>query len=208
MDEVKQAMKPLPKPLLIIVTGPPCTGKTTLGRKLAVELHLPFVNKDGIKETLFESLGWRDREWSKKLGRASISLLYYFIETQLEAGRSFIVESNFKAEFATLEFLALKQKYNFEPFQILCQTDGQVLFQRFKERFASGKRHPGHVDHLNSDEFKETLLEGNGQILDIGGEVFEVDTTDFEKIDYKGLLKAIEGAVNNLQHHLKSTVKG
>ena len=191
MNEVKQKMTPLPKPLLIIITGPPCTGKTTLGRKLAAELHLPFISKDGIKETLFESLGWRDREWSKKLGRASISLLYYFIETQLKAERSFIVESNFKAEFANLEFLELKQKYKFEPFQILCKTDGKVLFQRFKERSESGERHPGHIDHLNYDEFQETLFAGRQEALDIGGEIFEVDTIDFQQIDYKGLFQAI-----------------
>ncbi len=39
-------------PLLIIVTGPPCSGKITLGRRLAQELQLPFLYKDGIKEPL------------------------------------------------------------------------------------------------------------------------------------------------------------
>ena len=55
------------KAWLIIIWGLPCTGKTTLGPWLAKELGLPFVHKDGIKESLFESLGWKDRAWSKQL---------------------------------------------------------------------------------------------------------------------------------------------
>ena len=48
------------KSLLIIINGAPCTGKTTLGRKLAKQLRLPFLSKDGIKEVLFDTLGWED----------------------------------------------------------------------------------------------------------------------------------------------------
>lgn len=42
------------EPLIILITGLPCTGKTTLGYKLAKRYSLPFVHKDGIKELLFE----------------------------------------------------------------------------------------------------------------------------------------------------------
>ena len=191
MDEVRQTMAPYPRPLLIIISGLPGTGKTTLGKRLVAELQLPFVHKDGIKEILFDRLGWRDREWSKKLAWTSIALLYHFIEIQLKAGISFIVESNFKAEFANLEFLELKQQYDFEPFQILCKTDDDVLAQRFRERSKSGERHPGHLDHRHYDRFREASLEGGREALDIGGEILEIDTTDFQKIDYDGLLETI-----------------
>ena len=45
------------RPMLLVVTGLPCTGKTTLGKYLASQLKLPFIHKDGIKETLFDLLG-------------------------------------------------------------------------------------------------------------------------------------------------------
>lgn len=179
-------------PFLIIITGLPCTGKTTLGRRMAQALGWPFVHKDGIKETLFEHLGWSDRAWSKQLGRASSELLYYFAETQLIVGRSLLIESNFDPVFATPRLLALQEKYGFVPIQIQCQADGDVLFRRFQKRSESGERHPGHGDHLNYAEFKTVLLNGAAQRLAISGPVFEIDTTDFQKIDYAALVGTIQ----------------
>jgi predicted kinase len=179
------------QPLLVIVSGLPCSGKTTLARRLAKELALPLIAKDDIKESLFDSLGWSDREWSKRLGRATYPLLFYFVETQLSAGRSLIVESNFDPHFATETFLALRRKFLFEPFQIQRQADGPVLVERFKERAESGARHPGHVDHLTYDEMRQVLLNGKYDKLDIGGTVVEIDTTGFQRIDYTGLVRAI-----------------
>lgn len=46
-------------PVVIIVAGPPATGKTTLSRWLASELMLPLLNRDSIKEILFDTLGSR-----------------------------------------------------------------------------------------------------------------------------------------------------
>jgi len=178
-------------PLLVIVSGLPCAGKTTVGRRLAQDLSLPFVHKDGIKESLFDHLGWRDRTWSKALGRASSELLYYFAETQLAVGRSLVIESNFDPVFATPKFLALKAQYSFTPLQILCKADGAVLLQRFQQRAESGERHPGHVDHLNYAEFQTVLQQGSLENLAIGGQVIELDTTDFQQIDYTGLVAAI-----------------
>jgi tRNA uridine 5-carbamoylmethylation protein Kti12 len=58
---------------LIIVTGRPAAGKSTLAKWLGQRLDMPVLSKDGIKEILFEELGWHDREWSKRLGRASLA---------------------------------------------------------------------------------------------------------------------------------------
>lgn len=186
----------MPQPLLIIISGPPCTGKTFLAKKIANQLRLPVITKDGIKESLFNDLGWSDRAWSRKLGMASFTLLYYFLESSLAAGVSCIIESNFKPAFDNQRFVALKEKYEFEPFQIMCKTDGEVLFERFKKRSESGERHPGHVDHLNYDEVKTELLKGSYEPLSIGGNVYEVDTTDFAVVDYEAVFSRLQQKLN------------
>src|SRR5262249_42209328 len=79
-------------PFIVIVTGPPGTGKTTLAEKIGEVFQLPVFNKDGIKEILFDTLGWSDREWSKRLGHATYMILYHVMERELAARVSFVVE--------------------------------------------------------------------------------------------------------------------
>jgi predicted kinase len=182
----------MPKCLLIIISGPPCTGKTTLGKRLAADLCLPFFNKDGIKEILFDTLGWKDRDWSRKLGIASYELLYHSIEAQVRAGKSLVIESNFTNGPATTRLREMKVRYAVETLQIQCMTDGEVLFNRFKERAESGERHPGHVDATTYDEMRDILLKGRHDPLDIGGPIIEVDTTDFAAIQYNQVLSQVQ----------------
>lgn len=146
------------KPLLVVVSGPPGVGKTTLARRIAQELELPFVHKDGIKELLFDRLGWQDRDWVKKLNSATYDVLYYFVASLLAAGCSLVVESNFKREEDTEKLLALKKRFDFCPLEIECQAQGEVLLERFRARI--GRRHPGHADHLLLDHLGPTLLKG------------------------------------------------
>jgi len=180
------------KPLLIIISGLPGTGKTTISKRIAKELSLPLINRDEIKEALFDTLGIKDREWSKKLGVASYKILYQIIDSFLQANRTIIIESNFKPEFDDKRFLDLQKIYKFESIQIICKTDGEILFERFKKRSESGERHPGHVDDQNYDEFKEILLQGKYQALNLGSDTLDIDTTNFDTIDYNSIFSAIK----------------
>jgi predicted kinase len=186
------------KPFVVIVTGPPGAGKSTLAEHLARELGLPLISRDDIKEILFDTLGWSDREWSKKLGQASFELLFHILESHLVAQSSLIVETAFIPVFHTARFLELKERYSFRPIQVHCTADDAVLFERFQARVASGERHPGHVDHLATYErFVETLQTGRYDVLEIGGSLLQVDSTDWAKVDYKGLTETIRSILMN-----------
>ncbi len=183
--------------LLVIVTGPPGAGKTVLGRKLSQELELPFISKDDIKEILFDTLGWKDRQWSMRLGQASFEILFHLLGSQLDAGRSAVVETAFIPRYHTARFLDLQDKYGFEPVQVLCRADSRVLFERFIERIRSGERHPGHVDHPTSyEQFEELLREREYEALQIGGSLLEIETTDFAAADFEVLIEAVEGLIS------------
>jgi predicted kinase len=183
-------------PILIIVTGAPCTGKTTIAQQLAGKFHLPFVHKDGIKERLFDRLGWKDDpHWSKLLSLASYDLLYYFIEAQLKAGRSLIAEANFKADIDTQQILDLQAKFTFTPFQIFCYTDPEILIRRFVERGDSAERHPGHIDQTMAADIRASLLKNEYRPLEVGGQIFEIDTTELACQDYTQVIAALARAL-------------
>jgi 2-phosphoglycerate kinase len=50
------------RPALILVSGAPATGKTTIAKSLSTQLRIPVIGKDAIKESLFETIGHSDRE--------------------------------------------------------------------------------------------------------------------------------------------------
>jgi predicted kinase len=179
------------RPLVVIVTGPPCTGKTTLARRLAVDLGLPLICKDTIKETLFEVLGVTDRAGSRRLGGASMELLYTFVEAQLAAGQSCVAEGNFDAGYSTPVLRRLARDYPHTSVQVNCAADPAVLRARFRQRSLSGERHPGHQDHRLCDASLDAPLPGRTPALEIGGHVIELDTSDFAQIDYDRLVARI-----------------
>jgi len=182
----------MPAPVLILITGAPCTGKTTIAQHLAEQFQLSLVNKDGIKERLFDRLGWKiDREWSKMLSLASYDLLYYFIEAQLKASRSLIAEANFKADFDTPLVLGLQELYPFTTFQIYCYADRDILIQRFVERGYSPERHPGHIDQVMAADIRTSLLKNEYRPLEVGGQLVEIDTSDIACLDYTPVLTAL-----------------
>jgi predicted kinase len=177
--------------ILFIVSGPPSSGKTTLAKAIATKFNLPLITKDSLKEILFDTIGWQDRAWSRRLGSASFSLLHYILDAFMITGQPIIIEGNFKPEFESHEISSRLKKFNYLPFQIMCQTDGRVLFDRFKRRSESGDRHPGHCDTGNYDELKPDLIKGKYLPLDIGGQVITFDTTDLKNIDYQPVFNQI-----------------
>lgn len=182
-------------PLVIIVAGPPASGKTTLARSLADSLVLPLFTKDDFKEVLFDRLGWSERAWSRKLGGASMRLLFVALEAELHAARSCIVEANFSADYDAPQFLDLQARYPFRAVQIQCCAQGETLLERFKARAMSGERHPGHAEQGQYEEHRMTLLHGRSEPLPLAGALYELDTSDFGSLDTAPLLAALHAAL-------------
>ncbi|MBN1967330.1 MAG: ATP-binding protein [Anaerolineae bacterium] len=191
----------MPVSVLIIVTGAPCTGKTTLAARFAADLGWPLLHKDGIKERLFDTLGWSDRAWSKQLGLATYAVLFYAVESVLRGAGSLVVESNFKPAWHADRFRDLQRAYGFVPVQVCCHADRNVLLARFKTRLESGERHPGHVDHDYLPEFEASLLNDDSAPMDLDGPVLEVDTSDFAALDYAALLARLRAALESRKNH-------
>lgn len=180
-----------PTPVLIIVSGPPCAGKTTLARHLAARLGLALMTKDTIKETLFASLGWSDPAWSAKLSAASMQVLFRFAEAQIAAHRSCIIEANFDAHLAGPTLLDLRGRHPFRPIQLQLRTEASVLAERLRRRAHGRQRHPGHLDQDRFAAIDRITIRERLDTIEIGGELIELDTSDFGEVDFEALLARI-----------------
>lgn len=171
-------------PLLVVVSGMPSSGKTTVAEGLARRLQLPLIAKDEIKESLYESIGADDVDASGRIGRAAFALIFDLARAALGAGASVIVEANFfrdqEAEFASFPEHQLVQLHCHAPLDTLV------------ERYASRSRHAGHHDAAKIKELPARFESGVHDALRLAGNLVELDTT--EPVDLDSLADRIRAS--------------
>jgi predicted kinase len=160
-------------PLLIVVTGPPASGKSSIARELASELRIPFLSKDELKERLYEEIG-SGRELEDAIERSALAILYSVARSNLTVGVDVLLESNFDRESDTAPLRELEARI----VQVHCGGETEALVRHFAERSASGDRHPGHDgDPEDAEELRRKIDSGLWDPLDLPGELIRVDAS-------------------------------
>jgi|SRR5579871_3706983 len=184
-------------PILVIITGPACTGKTTLGRWLSETCGLPFFYKDGFKEMMYDvvmdqqGLEGITPTMSQALGRMSVRCLEIVMEEMLSQRLSLIVEANFDRALFSPALNRLIQRYPCQVVQAQLKCEGATLLERFILREQTD-RHPGHQGLTQMERIRPVLLRGEQKPLDVAGDLLVFDTTDFAQVDYSGLLAVVQ----------------
>lgn len=129
---------------LILIAGMPATGKSHLADALKKAFGLPVLEKDEIKEQLFDTIGFTCYKEKRQLDVAATAVLLKLLERMCEADEDLIVVNNFTAE-AGKEFNAFIEKNRVDVFTLFLNGDPQVLYERYFERDSKGLRHPGHA---------------------------------------------------------------
>lgn len=174
------------EPRLLIVNGLSASGKSTLGKDIAARFELPFFSKDDFKEIMFDYLGWSDNLWADKLGAAATEILWSVAKSEFRAGRSLVIESNFRAEFADDQLRACRTERALRAIELHCVTDRDVSVQRYINRAMSGERHPGHgerrLDELYVEKIPD-LRNADDAMLSATDGYLIVDTTEPDAVD-------------------------
>jgi predicted kinase len=125
---------------LVLVSGAPGAGKTSLAVPLAARLQLPLLSKDIIKEELFDSLGRSDSSlaWSQQLGAASMELMW-----KLAAyAPAIVLEANFRphSDYERARISSLSDRV----VEVYCECPPEIAARRSRERARTDGHHPVH----------------------------------------------------------------
>ena len=146
-----------------------------------------------IKETLFDTLGGGDREWSRKLGTAAFELLRSLADSHLRAGQSVVVEANFQLSYQAPWIARVRREYDVDLLELHCHTDLETALRRIARRDDSGERHAAHRAGDALAELRDRyhlygpLTTGDGLIL--------IDTTDFAGVDYVAIEERVRSSI-------------
>lgn len=130
-------------PALVLVTGAPATGKTTLATRLSRELGWPLLSRDRVKELLWDALPEGERNTDLVL-KAQWPLFYHLVAELLGAGVSVVAEGCVHSEWGVTELAPLTARAR--TVLIHCETSRAESHRRFAGRANSTPRHPSHDD--------------------------------------------------------------
>lgn len=132
---------------VVVITGPCGAGKTVLARILSDRLAWPLLEKDVVKEMLYDHLGVGDLTWSQKLGAVSYDINWAASGQMARARVSHIVEyPATAASFLDKAVQKLRSRWSAHVIVLELTAEAKILRARFQERIDNGSRHPGHRD--------------------------------------------------------------
>ena len=197
------------KKYLILLAGPPATGKSYLSRLICQALPETYtVSPDELKENLADNIGYNSLEEKVELEKVVWDYYYQALELYMKIGKQFILTEypfSYKQK-PILDKLSTKYKYNIITIRLIC--DFETLWNRRIQRDLSEDRHLSYIlshyhygdtledrtaaDQLiTKEEFAEIIQARNYNHFEMG-KLYEVDVTDYSKVDYEPIIKELE----------------
>jgi len=174
-------MVPSPERKVILVSGAPGAGKTTVAEPLAAALGFALLSKDPIKEALFDALDGRagDLAQSRRFSDAAIEVMLALAAQCPQV----VLEANFHPHSAHERERI--RSLGGQIVEVYCSCPPEEMARRFAERAASTRYHPAHALKSLSPEL---LAEYEGPVG--MGTVITIDTT--KPINSEELVRRIQ----------------
>lgn len=200
------------KKFLILLAGPPATGKTYLSHQICQSIPQTYtVSPDEIKQALAESIGFDSEQEKENLEKEVWKFYYQALDLYMKIGKQFILTEYPFSDKQKPYLIGLSEKYTYEVITIRLVADFETLWQRRIQRDLDRNRHLSfimshyHYGDKLSDRMQADQLITKEAFWDIIqkrqynhfqlGKLYEVDVTDFEKVDYSPIIAdLLEGA--------------
>jgi predicted kinase len=166
------------RPRLVLVTGAPASGKTTLADRLGPALHLPVLSRDRLKALLADALPDPAVSDVVLLRQTHVRLFFDLLAYVLASGPGLVAESALDVGLAPNDLRPALA--GADAVVVHCDLPPDLSLQRFSERVRRGERHRAHDDvaHLDLIARDATAWDRYREPPPLGVPVLRVDTTD------------------------------
>ena len=123
---------------LILITGIPGSGKTTISQKLSRELRIKRISKDEFKLDYYEKYGFASNEEKHELDKLAEEQVYQEIVCSAQSGTDLIVDKWY------VDTDIIIQQVPKHVMNIICvqlSVSPQIAAKRYNQRINDGTRH-------------------------------------------------------------------
>jgi predicted kinase len=162
-------------PVLVVVSGPAGSGKTTLAHEIARTIGCPAICRDEIKEGMVHNTPNFVAAGGDELTRRTLPVFFGLLDLLLRAGVTTVAEAAFQDRV---------WRPRLEPFHGLARirivhavVAADVAFQRILHRKAQNPLRRAHADPAYGDAASQARAQNAFDRVSIDAPCIEVDTT-------------------------------
>jgi len=126
-------------PKIIVVTGRPGAGKTTLAQRLSAVLRLPVISRDQLKEGFASTHGLAHAELPPDTNRTVTETFFAVISILVDNKVSFIAEAAFQQKVWAPKLTEIAQRASIRL--IICESSEAEIQSRIGRRLREDPEH-------------------------------------------------------------------
>ena len=163
-------------PTLVVVSGPPGSGKTTLAHELARLVGCPAICRDEIKEGMVHAAEGFVPGPADALSRRTLPTFFGVLELLLRAGVTVVAEAAFQDRLWRPGLAPLRDLARLRI--VHCTVPAEVARQRQLRRLADNPVRRAHADPRPDDAAAHAAVHNAFTRVSLDAPWVEVDTSD------------------------------